>query len=125
MLFSLFDNKTKSKFISARVPSGMTEEETFKLPKDATIKSIEARIYPGAQLDLQLEPVLEKKDSDTEIDLVDYPGDKNHIEGDDDVIQLPTNVEAEKDDVLKVKAENTDQNGNSYDYYVIIVLEER
>ena len=125
MLFGLFENKTKSKFISATVPSGETEEETFELPKDVTIKSIEARIYPGAQLDLQLEPVLEKKNSDTEIDLVDYPGDKNHIEGDDDVIRLPTNVEADKEDVLKVKAENIDQNGNAYDYYVVVTLEER
>lgn len=124
-IFGLFDKPTKSKFISATVPSNSTETETFVLPKDATIKHVEARIYPGAQLDLELQPRLKKEDSDTRIDLVDYPGDKNHLEGDDDVIELPTNVEAEQDDTLEVKAVNQDTSGNAYDYYVIVTLEER
>jgi hypothetical protein len=116
--------RRKSKFISARVPSNSTEIEEFELPRDVKITNIEARFYPGQQLDLELKPRLRKKDSDTRIDLVDYPGDKNHLEGDDDHIKLPTNVEGEKEDVVEVKAVNQDQNGNAYDYHVIITLED-
>lgn len=124
-MFGIFENKTKSKLIASRVPSESTEEEIFDLPRDVVVKHIEARFYPGAQLDLQLQPQLVKKDSDTVTDLVDYEGDKQHIAGDDDTIPLPTNVEADKGDKIRVKAENTDSSGNAYDYYLIITLEER
>jgi len=124
MVFGIFENKTKSKLIASSVPSNSTEKESFKLPRDVKIKHIEARFYPGAQLDLQLKPQLVKKDSDTVIDLVDYEGDKQHVAGDDDVIELPSNVEAEKDDTIQVVAENTDTSGNAYDFYLIITLEE-
>jgi hypothetical protein len=33
-------------------------------------------------------------------------------------------VEAEKDDIIEVKAENKDSSGNAYDYYVILTLED-
>jgi hypothetical protein len=125
MLLGLFDKPTKSKFISATVPSNSTETEEFTVPRDSVIKHVEARFYPGQQLDLELQPRLKKKDSDTRIDLVDYPGDKNHLEGDDDKIELPTNVEAEKEDTIEVKAENQDTSGNAYDYYVIVTLERK
>lgn len=116
--------KRKSKFISATVPANSTEKEEFSLPKDVKITNIEARFYPGQQLDLQIKPRLRKKDSDVTIDLVDYPGDKKHLEGDDDVIRLPTNVEGEKNDSIEVVAENLDTNGNAYDYHVILTLED-
>lgn len=119
------EKTTKSKFVAATVPSDSTEIESFQVPRDSVIKHVEAVFYPGQQLDLQLQPRLKKKDSDTTIDLVDYPGDKKHLEGDDDTIPLPTNVEADKDDTVEVKAENLDTSGNAYDYYVIVTMEAR
>lgn len=124
MVLGLFKKTTKSKFIGATVPSDSTEMEEFELPRDYKIKHVEARFYPGQQLDLELQPRLNKKDSDVKIDLVDYEGDKKHLEGDDDTIPLPSNVKAEKGDKIEVKAENQDTNGNAYDYYVVVTLEE-
>jgi len=121
---NIFENDTKSKFVAATVPANSTEQEEIELAKDVTIKHIETRFYPGQQLSLQVKPELKRKESNKIIDLVDYPGDKNHLEGDDDTIPLPTNVEAESEDTITVTAENTDPN-NTYDYFMIITLEER
>ena len=124
LLKRIFGAKQKSKFISATVPSNDTEKESFTVNRDSKIKKIEARFYPGQQLDLELEPYLKKADSDAQINLVDYPGDKKHLEGDDDVVELPTNVVAEKNDEVEVKAVNQDTSGNAYDFYLIVTMEE-
>jgi hypothetical protein len=112
----------KGVYFSSRINSDSTEIEKYNVRQNATIEHAEVRFYPGAQLDLQLK--LEVVDENgTSKEIVDPQGEKDYIAGDDDFFKFNISVPIEKEDEIRIIAENTDQNGNAYDYVVNMELD--
>lgn len=102
--------------LSDHVPAGATNRETsIRVDSDATIERLAVRIYTGAELDLQLEPVRRTTDGNTpDQPLLEYSG-KRYIDGDDDRYQWIISEPVEEGDEIVLKATNKD-GSNAYDY---------
>jgi hypothetical protein len=123
MLKDYFEGRKRALAFSTTVPAGETEEETFELTNDATIEDLRVRFYPGQELSLQIQVYLLKKDQDKKIDLVEYPGDKKHLSGNDDYFEFDLSKKAKKGDKIVIKSENTDSQ-YAYDYKANMSVEE-
>ena len=107
----------KGIYFSSRINSDSREIEKYNVRHDATIEHAEVRFYPGAQLDLQLKLKVIDQDGTTK-EIVDPQGEKDYIAGDDDFFKFDISVPIQKNDEIRIIADNVDQNGNAYDYVV-------
>lgn len=104
--------------LSDQVPASTTGQEvTYEVDSDATIERIQIRIYEGAELDLQLEPIRRTTEGATpDQPLLEYAG-KSYIDGDDDVYEFVVSEAIHNGEKIVIKATNND-GSNAYDYRV-------
>lgn len=107
--------------IGDHVPAGATgREASITLDAPATIEHLSVRIYQGAQLDLELRPVVRHKDN-TEQPLLEYAG-KTYVDGDDDRWDWPLSKSIEEEEEIVIYATNRD-GSNAYDYRVNVAID--
>jgi hypothetical protein len=92
--------------IAESVAAGATSEQTIELPADATIERVQVRIYVGAELDLELQPII-RDDTGTERPIVKFGG-KNYIDGDDDFYQFSPSKPVKDNEEIVIRATNND-----------------
>lgn len=115
----------KSHRFSNSVASNDTETETATVKEDATVEQVTVRFYPGARLDLHVQPFIRKQrtPSRTErVDLVELHG-KDYIDGNDDLWVFSVSKTVEEDDEIGVEVENVDTDGNDYNFVTDIELD--
>lgn len=102
--------------LSDQVPAGATDQETsLEVDQAATVERLSIRIYPGAQLDLELRPVVRQERGNTsDQNLIEYAG-KEYIDGDDEQYHWDLSVPIEQGDKIVIQATNRD-GSNAYDY---------
>jgi len=100
---------------SERVSGGSSETVVKDPSRDGRIRKVTARIYEGAQLDLELQ-IQKVTESGNTVQIIDPIG-KSVIDGDDDAYEWIVNIPFSDMDSVQVVAENTDPN-NAYDYRV-------
>jgi len=96
-----------------------TQTLTRRIQRDATVEELRVRIYPGAELDVHIEPFVKR--SGGRFPLVDLVG-KDHIDGDDDVMTFHVAEPVQDEDEIGVEVANVD-GSNSYDFSVDAHLE--
>lgn len=102
--------------LSDRVPASTTDQEvSITLDSDATVERLSIRIYPGAELDLQLVPVVRTSGGGSrDRPLLEFAG-KEYVDGDDDMYVWELSKPVEEGDEIVMKATNND-GSNAYDY---------
>jgi hypothetical protein len=97
---------------------------TYEVPEDATVEQLRVRIYRGAELDLEVEPFIDRS-RDTRREqrepLVTYRG-REFIVGDGDEFVFPLSLDVQEGEVLAVEVRNQDGT-YSYDFSVDLELE--
>jgi hypothetical protein len=104
-----------------RVSPSSTETLRHELKRAATVEFINVRIYPGAELDLQLVPFGENREGSNRYPLVTLEG-KSHIDGDADRFEFDVSEPVDAGEYIGVEATNQDAS-NAYDYAVDITVE--
>lgn len=100
---------------SFHVPASGKSELTYNMKTQASLEKVTVRIYPGAVLNLHLDPyVLTPKG--TRIDIFDYVG-KKYLDGDNELKPYSVNIPLDVDDMLVVGYENLDA-VNGYDFSI-------
>jgi hypothetical protein len=107
--------------ISEQVPANSSSEQVVEVPSDATIERLQVRIYTGAELDLNITPVV-RTSTGQERPIVKLRG-KSVIDGDDDFYEFAPTKPIQDNDKLVVKATNTGT--NALDYRVNIDVDYR
>ncbi|QGX95003.1 hypothetical protein EI982_09470 [Haloplanus rallus] len=118
------DERRDTIHFSESVDPGETITLTKEMDRDATIETIEVRIYRGAEFALQATPFKDvEPSSDTErrVPLLTYRG-REYIAGDADRFSFPVAREVREGRTVGVEVENTaDQ--YAYNFNVSIVVE--
>jgi hypothetical protein len=104
-----------------RVSPGSTETLRHELDRPATVEFINVRIYPGAELDLELVPFGENREGSNRWPLVTLEG-KSHIDGDSDRFEFDVSEPIADGEYIGVEATNQD-GANAYDYAVDYTVE--
>jgi len=108
---------------SVRFAENVDPGDNVNLSKEietaATVEQVTVRIYRGAELDLHVQPYVERGGRRTS--LVEYQG-KDYVDGDGDFFEFPVSEGVERRDQLGVDVENqaTDY---AYDFSVDVVLD--
>lgn len=99
--------------------SGYSDNEfTHEIKKNGFIERFAVRIYIGAELDLRIKSFIRRGGSDgVEENIVQFKGNKDYIDGDDDYFEWFLEKEVKKNDVIVVQAKNGDAT-NAYDFAV-------
>lgn len=105
------------------VPPNSTVTLRRRLQEEGTVEKVRVRIYPGAELDLRVEPFIEIGDSNSHrLPLITYGGNgKTYVDGDDDTFEFQVSEFVDGDEVVGVRAENLD-GSNTYDFAMDVVL---
>lgn len=113
-LKNVTDSKQGLNFFT-NVNPGENGRDEKTVHRDGTIEDLTVRFYPGQENNLELKIYIEPHDDEGRKQLIDYPGDKNVLAGDDETIEFEIAREVEKDDVIVVEYQN--QSGSyEYDY---------
>lgn len=107
--------------ISERVSANSSSEQVVNVTSDGTIERLQVRIYTGAELDLELEPVV-RTSTGQERPIVKLKG-KSTIDGDDDFYEFVPVKPIQDNDSIVIKANNTGT--NALDYRVNIDVDYR
>lgn len=107
--------------LSEQVPANSESTTSIEVPSDGTIERVQIRIYTGAELDLQLEPVI-RTESGQERPIVKLRG-KSVIDGDDDFYEFVPVKPIQDNDQIIIKA--TNNGANALDYRVNIDVDYR
>lgn len=120
---SATDEPRESLRFAESVSPDSTVQQTYKVPRDATIESVDVRIYRGAELALQVRPFLKTGVSGArrEHDLVLFQG-KEFIDGDGDHWTFSVSESVTQNDIIGVEVENKSST-YSYDYAVDVELD--
>lgn len=102
------DTKEVISFRKVIPPNTFNQFMQEKIKGPGTIEGVYVRFYPGQQMALHVEPVIEHKGALIE-PLVTYAasGD-SFLSGDDDKLDFPVVVSVEHYDLIKIKYSNTD-----------------
>jgi len=102
--------------LSDQVPAGATEREVeVTVDTDATIERLSIRIYTGAELDLELRPLVRTTGGGSRDEpLLEYAG-KEYLDGDDDRYTWDLAQPIEDGEKIVIEATNND-GSNAYDY---------
>jgi len=90
--------------VSESVSPNTTGENSISLTADATVERVQVRIYTGAELDLELEPVV-RTNSGNERPIVKLNG-KSVLDGDDDFYEFVPSKPVQDNDEIVIKHEN-------------------
>jgi len=103
--------------MALNVPAGVKGELTERIRGDCTIERASLRIYIGAQLDLEIRPMIERAGvGGIREPLIRYcSGGKQYIDGDDDVYNWILSIPLEVDDKIVLAYSNNDV-VNDYDF---------
>jgi len=116
-ILSNLSGVTQPVSLSAQVAASGTETETYTFSGDGVIQGkLQIRIYAGPELDLTLYPVINRV-GDVESNIIQYVGDKEYIDGDDDAYEWDIFIPVKKGEQFKVKAVNANAT-HAYDYRV-------
>lgn len=104
--------------LSDQVPAGATNRAVkVEVDTDATIERMSFRIYPGAELDLELVPyVYETGGGRRKRPILEFGG-KEYVDGDDDRYPFEVSEPIEEGEEIVIEATNRD-GSNAYDYRV-------
>lgn len=106
---------------SERIAADTTESFEHEIREESTIERLVVRIYPGAELDLRVEPYLKVAEDGPREPLITYEG-KQYIDGDDDKWNFDLVEEAEPGDIVGVEVVNLDDS-NGYDFVTQLSLD--
>lgn len=115
------DNKETIHF-GLSVPANTASDLQFHVPYAATIDRLRVRIYAGAQLTLQIKPIVRRLSNQTE-NIVKYAQNgKKFLDGDDDVFDFGVSIPIFEDEDIIIEYKNTDLI-NAYDFAVDVELD--
>lgn len=102
--------------VAKQVPANTTDTETYAVRRDATVESVQVRIYQGAENDLHLKLQVRRRGTEQVDNLVQRTG-KSYIDGDDDVYHFDISAPVENGDKLRVWYDNND-GANAHNFRV-------
>jgi hypothetical protein len=106
------------------VGPGESDELRLEVPSNSTLEHVAIRIYVGAELDLTLDPYIERARQTREEMIVYVGGGKTVIDGDDDKFDFDVSIPMWQGDFIVCKYANAD-GVNSYDFAMDIELDSR
>lgn len=114
------DSKRNVVPFNFRVPAGAKNELRYRVRTPCSMEKVTVRIYPGAVLNLHLDPHVETPKG-TRIEVFDYVA-KTYLDGDNDLLPYSVNIPLDVDDEIVVGYENLD-GVNPYDFSVTFELD--
>lgn len=112
-------NKKEVIYFDKVIPAGQTLEFTSKVKDDGTIEKLTVKFYIGQEKGLRVIPTVIHNNNQPEA-LITYPtGTEQYLSGDDDYFDFPIVVPVALNDVIKLKAINTD---STYDYHLTAAI---